>query len=106
MAHYTVESSDMKTVDSSNKNQFNVVHGLKSSKFNFALFAHYTIAKSDLKPHLHSRIRKSRKQNKMNINDIKVGIVGAGISGLYAALLLQELDIDYEILEASDRIGG
>ena len=35
-----------------------------------------------------------------------VGIVGAGASGLYAAILLQSLGIEYEILEASDRSGG
>ncbi|RWS20046.1 hypothetical protein B4U80_12166, partial [Leptotrombidium deliense] len=37
---------------------------------------------------------------------MKVGVVGAGIAGLYTALLLQELGIDYEILEASEKIGG
>jgi hypothetical protein len=37
---------------------------------------------------------------------IKIGIIGAGISGLYTGLILQHLGIDYEILEASDRIGG
>ncbi|RWS20210.1 hypothetical protein B4U80_12132, partial [Leptotrombidium deliense] len=37
---------------------------------------------------------------------IKVGIVGAGITGLYAALLLNHLGINYEILEASNRVGG
>ncbi|RWS19692.1 hypothetical protein B4U80_14961, partial [Leptotrombidium deliense] len=84
--------------------QFNVVNGLKYSKFNFPLLAHYAAAKSDLKPFPHSRIRKQRNF-KININDLKVGIVGAGISGLYTALLLQELGIDYEILEASERIG-
>ena len=36
----------------------------------------------------------------------KIGIVGAGASGLYAAMILQSLDIQYEILEANDRIGG
>ncbi|KAI9573041.1 hypothetical protein HD554DRAFT_2167323 [Boletus coccyginus] len=36
----------------------------------------------------------------------KVGILGAGIGGLYTALILDSLDIEYEILEASDRIGG
>ena len=36
----------------------------------------------------------------------KVGILGAGIGGLYAALILDSLDIEYEILEASDRTGG
>ena len=38
--------------------------------------------------------------------NLTVGIVGAGASGLYAAILLQSLDIDYEILEANDRPGG
>ncbi|KAH9926686.1 uncharacterized protein B0H18DRAFT_1005121 [Fomitopsis serialis] len=36
----------------------------------------------------------------------KVGIIGAGVGGLYAAMMLESLEIDYDILEASDRIGG
>lgn len=36
----------------------------------------------------------------------KVGIIGAGVGGLYAAMMLESLDIDYEILEASERVGG
>ncbi|KAI6143742.1 hypothetical protein BKA82DRAFT_2424013 [Pisolithus tinctorius] len=36
----------------------------------------------------------------------KVGILGAGVGGLYTALILDSLNIDYEILEASDRVGG
>ncbi|KAG2356587.1 hypothetical protein BDR07DRAFT_1422808 [Suillus spraguei] len=35
-----------------------------------------------------------------------VGILGAGVGGLYTALILDSLDIKYEILEASDRTGG
>ena len=38
--------------------------------------------------------------------NITVGIIGAGASGLYAAIVLQSLGIDYEILEASDVSGG
>lgn len=38
--------------------------------------------------------------------DEKVGIIGAGIGGLYTALILDSLDIKYEILEASGRVGG
>ena len=35
-----------------------------------------------------------------------VGIIGAGASGLYAAILLQSLSIEHEILEAQDCLGG
>src|SRR4051812_8889312 len=35
---------------------------------------------------------------------LTVGIVGAGAAGLYAAMILQSLDMDYEILEADTRI--
>lgn len=35
-----------------------------------------------------------------------VGILGAGVGGLYTALMLDSLDIKYEILEASDHAGG
>lgn len=37
---------------------------------------------------------------------LKVGIIGAGAAGLYSAILLQSLGIDYEILELTERIGG
>lgn len=37
---------------------------------------------------------------------LKVGILGAGVAGLYAAILLDSIGIDYEIHEASERIGG
>jgi hypothetical protein len=38
--------------------------------------------------------------------DLPIGIIGAGTAGLYAAMILQSLNIDYEILESNDRIGG
>lgn len=37
---------------------------------------------------------------------LKVGIIGAGAAGLYAAMLLDSIGIDYDIHEGSDRIGG
>lgn len=37
---------------------------------------------------------------------LKVGIIGAGAAGLYSALLLQSLGIEFEILEADGRAGG
>ncbi|KAI9678851.1 MAG: hypothetical protein M1817_005911 [Caeruleum heppii] len=38
--------------------------------------------------------------------NLTVGIIGAGTAGLYAAILLESLGIDYEILEADSRPGG
>ncbi|WP_298516299.1 FAD-dependent oxidoreductase [uncultured Kordia sp.] len=35
-----------------------------------------------------------------------VGIIGGGFAGMYAGLILQSLDIEFEIFEASDRVGG
>lgn len=35
-----------------------------------------------------------------------VVIIGAGVSGLYAATLLEKAGVDYTILEARDRTGG
>lgn len=35
-----------------------------------------------------------------------MGILGAGVSGLYTAIMLQSLGIEFEIIEASGRVGG
>ncbi|GAM26627.1 hypothetical protein SAMD00019534_098020 [Acytostelium subglobosum LB1] len=37
---------------------------------------------------------------------ITVGIIGAGMAGLYAGMIFKELGIDFEIMEASNRVGG
>lgn len=37
---------------------------------------------------------------------LHIGIIGAGMAGLYTAMILQSLEVPYEIIEASDRIGG
>ena len=42
----------------------------------------------------------------MNINSLKVHIVGGGISGLIAANILEKHGVKPIILEASDRVGG
>ena len=40
------------------------------------------------------------------VTDEPVGILGAGVGGLYTALILQSLNVSYEIIEASNRTGG
>lgn len=40
------------------------------------------------------------------LKDLPVGILGAGCAGLYTAMILDTLDIKYEILEGSGRHGG
>ncbi|KAG2224200.1 hypothetical protein INT45_001318, partial [Circinella minor] len=49
------------------------------------------------------------KRNKIHASDKseKIGIIGAGMSGLFAGLLLEQAGIhNYEILEANNRLGG
>lgn len=38
--------------------------------------------------------------------NLKVAIIGGGLSGLYAARLLSHLNIDFQLFEARDRLGG
>ncbi|CUS12591.1 unnamed protein product [Tuber aestivum] len=40
------------------------------------------------------------------LEDLPVCIIGAGVAGLYTAMVLDDFDIPYEIIEASDRHGG
>lgn len=35
-----------------------------------------------------------------------VGIIGGGVAGLYAGLMLQSLDIEFDIFEKTNRVGG
>ncbi|KAL5351985.1 hypothetical protein ACLOAV_003848 [Pseudogymnoascus australis] len=60
---------------------------------------------------LHEILAESKYQNSTTAptpKDIplKVGIIGAGVAGLYAAVLLDSLGIEHDIIEASDRVGG
>lgn len=41
-----------------------------------------------------------------DIPKLNVGIIGAGMAGLYTGMILKSLGITYEIIEASDRVGG
>ncbi|KAG1779144.1 hypothetical protein EV702DRAFT_123981 [Suillus placidus] len=38
--------------------------------------------------------------------DVKFCIIGAGVAGLYIAMILKELGIPFDLVEASDRAGG
>ena len=42
----------------------------------------------------------------MNMKKVSVAIVGDGLSGLYAAYLLEKKGIDYVLLEARPTLGG
>ena len=44
--------------------------------------------------------------NPRPVSPYPVAILGAGVSGLYIAMMLDSLGIKYEILEGSGRIGG
>ena len=55
-------------------------------------------------PALDDRERVPRQEPPLPAG--KVCIIGAGIAGLYLAMLLDQAKIPYEILEASSRIGG
>ena len=67
-------------------------------------YARHILNKESIQDHL--RILKPSNQT-ANAKKIKIGIIGAGITGLYAALLLKDLGIDFQLLEANkEYIGG
>ena len=37
---------------------------------------------------------------------LPICIIGAGAAGLYTAMILESLGISYDLIEASDRVGG
>ena len=59
-----------------------------------------------LSPAVKEEFPKDGNKKTTHPESLKVGIVGAGIAGLYTALILDYLKIDFEILESSDRVGG
>ncbi|KZP10290.1 FAD/NAD(P)-binding domain-containing protein [Athelia psychrophila] len=52
----------------------------------------------------HRREPRPKAEHRIAVK--KVAIIGAGISGLYTAMILQSLDIPFKIIEASNRTGG
>ncbi len=86
--------------------------GIRSAFSNWIL-AHY--GANFRKEIIRQRSRKNADVFKQKISsadpskttDIPlVGIVGGGFAGLYAGLILQSLGIEFEIFEASERVGG
>lgn len=56
---------------------------------------------------LESKIPERYSEGNSFLDDrYPVGIIGAGMAGLYTAIILQYLKIPFEIIEASNRIGG
>jgi 4-hydroxyacetophenone monooxygenase len=51
-------------------------------------------------------VRWQRDPGKLEIQSFKVLVIGAGLSGLCAAIRLKELGIPFEILEKNDAVGG
>ncbi len=98
--------------------------GIETYQSTFDIFAHYGRNLTD--KHINARkeeilqlkhrtvelprdgaaLPPSKVSQDATREDMKVGILGAGVGGLYAALILDSLDIKYEIIEASERTGG
>ncbi|WP_435579675.1 FAD-dependent oxidoreductase [Gilvibacter sp.] len=57
---------------------------------------------------LKQQRQKAKEGPKLQLDDTTplVGIVGGGFAGMYAGLILQSLGLEFEIFEASDRVGG
>lgn len=66
-----------------------------------------TLVTQDVKDYLTKPLQPDMSRQGKSLTNFKVGIIGAGVSGLYAALILNSLGINYEIFEANkDHVGG
>lgn len=69
----------------------------------------YTLHSSPARDHSKTTTRSSSHASapaQKLYADIRVGVVGAGAAGLYTAMILDHLGIEYELIEASNRAGG
>ncbi|EIW78471.1 hypothetical protein CONPUDRAFT_156452 [Coniophora puteana RWD-64-598 SS2] len=60
---------------------------------------------AQLKDQLETHVQQDKNKRRPH-QEHCIGILGAGVGGLYTALILDSLGIKYEILEASNRTGG
>lgn len=84
----------------------------------FAARARLAIRADHRKKHNHDILKKTGKTplsdwpgvTRLDHQDITddgpVCIVGAGVAGLYTAMILQSLGIPYKIFESSNKVGG
>ena len=78
------------------------------SSFRDGYYTATTLINGDDVKYLKQPLKVNKNTLLLNPNrKINVGIVGAGMSGLYAALILDSLNIDFELHEASgEHLGG
>ncbi|KVN29695.1 hypothetical protein WJ63_10345 [Burkholderia pyrrocinia] len=88
-------------------NRISQAAALRRETFRKAMFEHWGAHLFKQRAGIPVRARAStRLTGQRNVGDIKVGIVGGGMAGLYAGLLLQALGIQFEIFEAAPTPGG
>jgi monoamine oxidase len=107
MSHLTFNSSLLPTNSKQNDKG-----GVRTAFSNWLLTHHGASLKEELAKQRSRKNADYFKQKIASANATKttdipiVGIVGGGFAGLYAGLILQSLGIEFEIFEASDRVGG
>lgn len=88
-------------------NRISEAAALRRETFRKAMFEHWGAHLFKQRAGQPVRARAStRLTGQRKLGDLKVGIVGGGMAGLYAGLLLQELGIQFEIFEAAPTPGG
>lgn len=70
------------------------------------IIAHYHDKISTKRLDLHKITQAPRRRLLAASSDQPICIIGAGVGGLYAAMMLRSVGIPFKIIEASDRAGG
>lgn len=102
----TYEVTKMSTFKSMNKNEASSLNIKRIVNFRNNLFQAFD-------SHIQGTHKKAEninvkiKKNKSKTTDLNVGIVGGGMAGMYASMMLNQLHISHKIFEASgERLGG